>query len=171
LGINFIIDKEVTKMANYFERIIADCLKTTGEILPWDLAELMKQREDLLLLDVREPYEFDALHIKGSINVPRGILETACEYGYEETVPELVEARARDIIVICRSGNRSLLAANTMKLMGYKSVKSLKLGVRGWNDFELVLQDRHGNVVHIDVLDALLTSRVRPDQLPPKKEL
>jgi len=157
-------------MANYFERAIAECLKTTGEILPWDLAELMKQRKDLLLLDVREPYEFDVLHIKGSINVPRGILETACEYGYEETVPELVKARERDIIVICRSGNRSLLAANIMESMGYKSVKSLKLGVRGWNDFELALQDRYGNIVHIDVLDALLTSRVRPDQLPPKKE-
>ena len=152
-------------MANYFERVIADCLKTTGEILPWDLAELIEQENDLLLLDVREPYEFDALHIKSSINVPRGILETACEYGYEETVPALVKARARDIIVICRSGNRSLLAANTMKLMGYQSVKSLKLGVRGWNDFELTLQDRNGNVVHIDVLDALLIPRVRPDQL------
>jgi rhodanese-related sulfurtransferase len=156
-------------VANYFEHELSQCVKTTGEILPWDLVDLMKENKELLLLDVREPYEFDALHIKGSINVPRGILETACEYGYEETVPELVESRERDIIVICRSGKRSLLAARTMQSMGYKSVKSLKLGVRGWNDYEQSLQDQQGNDLDTYALDILLTPRLRPEQLPPKR--
>ena len=40
-----------------------------------------------MLLDVREPYEFDAMHIPNSVNVPRGILESACEWDFEETIP------------------------------------------------------------------------------------
>ena len=45
--------------------------------MPWDLEERLQQNPDLLLVDVREPYEFDAMHIAGSMNVPRGILESA----------------------------------------------------------------------------------------------
>ena len=58
------------------------------------------------------------MHIKDSINVPRGILETACEYNFEETVPELVKARDKEIILVCRSGNRSVFAAEVMQQMG-----------------------------------------------------
>src|SRR5512143_2848619 len=124
-----------------FQDLINDCLPQVGEVLPWDLREMMDSGLALTLLDIREPYEFETMHIQGSINVPRGILETACEYGYEETLPELVEARERDIVVICRSGNRSVLAAFTMQLMGYRRVVSLKTGLRGWNDYEQPLID------------------------------
>jgi rhodanese-related sulfurtransferase len=122
-----------------------------------------------MLIDVREPYEFEALHIKGSINVPRGILESSCDYGYDETVPELARAREKDIVVICRSGNRSVLAAHTMQLMGYQSVKSLKTGVKGWNDYELPLQNIHGQIVDIDEADSMLQAHVREDQKRPPK--
>ena len=71
-----------------------------------------------MLLDVREPDAFDAMHIKGSPSVPREILESAVEYGYEETVPQLVEARAKEVIAICRAGNRSLLAGRSLQQMG-----------------------------------------------------
>ena len=74
-----------------FQKLIADGLKTVPEVFPWDLQELMEAESSLLLLDIREPYEFDTLHIKGSMNVPRGILESACDYGYDETVPELAK--------------------------------------------------------------------------------
>jgi rhodanese-related sulfurtransferase len=102
------------------------------------------------------------------MNVPRGILEPACDYGYDETLPELVRARDKDIIVICRSGNRSVLAAYTMQLMGYQSVKSLKTGVKGWNDYELPLQDKKRQPVDIDEADEILAPYIMPEQMPPK---
>jgi len=151
-----------------FTDLIDDCLPQVKELMPWDLEERLKEDPELLLLDVREPYEFDDLHIKGSINVPRGILETACEYDYEETVPELVEAREREVVVICRSGNRSVLAAFVMQLMGYTNVASLKTGVRGWNDYELPLFNRDEKQVDIDDADELLAPLVRPEQRRPK---
>jgi rhodanese-related sulfurtransferase len=152
-----------------FQDLINDCLPTIKEIFPWDLQTIVENNQLPMLLDIREPYEFDVLHIKDSINVPRGILETACDYGYEETVPELVTARDKEIIVICRSGNRSVLAAYVMQLMGYQSVKSLKTGIKGWNDYELPLQNSHGEIVNIDEADRILMPKIRPEQLPPPK--
>lgn len=152
-----------------FQDLINDCLPAIEEIFPWDLQKTIENNSSPLLLDIREPYEFEALHIQGSINIPRGILETACDYGYEETVPELVKARDKDIIVICRSGNRSVLAAYIMQLMGYQSVKSLKTGIKGWNDYELPLQNSRGETVDIDEADMILMPKIRPEQLPPPK--
>jgi rhodanese-related sulfurtransferase len=61
---------------NTFQDLIDACLPYVAEVFPWDLQEMRESRPDLLLLDVREPYEFDAMRIADSINVPRGILET-----------------------------------------------------------------------------------------------
>ena len=153
-----------------FTDLIADVLANITEVFPWDIEEQMDDSEQRpLILDIREPDEFSAMHIEDSLHVPRGILETACEYNYEETVRELVEARDRDIVVTCRSGNRSALAAYTMQLMGYRRVSSMKTGLRGWNDYELPLVDAAGNKVPVDVADEFFTARLRPDQMAPEK--
>ena len=152
-----------------FTDLIADTLVDIAEEFPWDIEEKINNSEQRpLLLDIREADEFTAMHIQESLHVPRGILESACEYDYEETVRELVEARQRDVVVICRSGNRSVLAAYTMQLMGYQQVCSMKTGLRGWNDYELPLVDASGNIVPVDVADDFFTTRLRPDQMSPK---
>ncbi len=151
-----------------FNELVAESLAYIQEVFPWDLDELCQEVPDLLMVDIREPYEYERMRIKDSINVPRGILESACEWGYEETVPELVQARNRKVVLICRSGNRSAMAAHTMQIMGYLDVTSLKTGLRGWNDFELPLFDNACQEVSIDDADEYFTSNVRPDQLEPK---
>lgn len=154
-----------------FMEIVEESLKNVKELLPWDLEEKLKEeqskKEQPLLLDIREPYEYNAMHIKGSINVPRGILETACEYNFEETVPDLVESRNREIIVICRSGNRSVLAADVMQQMGYQNVCSLKSGLRGWNDYEQPLVNEKDEVVDIEEGDDYFMPMLTPEQIKP----
>jgi rhodanese-related sulfurtransferase len=152
-----------------FLSLIGDCLGDVKEIMPWDLEERMAENPDLLVVDVREPYEYDAMHIKGSIAAPRGILESACEWDYEETIPELVRSRDREVVVVCRSGYRSVMAAFSMHLLGYKSVCSLKTGLRGWNDYEQPLVDSSGKPVDIEVADDYFTPKLRADQLSPKQ--
>lgn len=152
-----------------YTELVEECRGRVPELMPWDLEERLGIAPEPLLLDVREPHEFEAMHIKGAINVPRGILETACEYDYEETVPELVEAREREIVVLCRSGNRSLLAAATMQRLGYQHVKSLKTGLRGWNDYEQPLVDAQGRPVDIDEADGFFATRLRPEQIDPRR--
>jgi len=151
-----------------FIELISDCLTDVREIMPWDLEERLQENPDLLILDVREPYEFDAMHIPGSINVPRGILESACEWGFEETLPELVQAREREIVVVCRSGYRSVLAVHSMQILGYENAVSLRTGLRGWNDYEQPLVGREDQPVGLEDADEYFTARVRPDQLEPK---
>ncbi len=150
-----------------FMHLVRDCLTHVREIMPWDLEQRLRRNPDLLVLDVREPAEFDAMHIAGSINVPRGILESACEWDYEETEPELVRARDREIVVVCRSGNRSILAAHAMQVLGFKNVVSLQTGLRGWKDYDQPLVDGAGHDVDLDQADVYFTPRVRDDQLKP----
>lgn len=153
-------------MKNFLE-LIKNCLTDIREILPWDLEERLQANPELLIVDVREPEEFAAMHIEGSINVPRGILESACEWDYEETVPELVRSREREIVVVCRSGYRSVLAAHSMNVLGYTHVVSLKTGLRGWKDYEQPLVDGEGRPVGLDDADVYFTPRLRPEQRRP----
>lgn len=155
-------------MTQHFDDLVKDALTRVGEILPWDLERLLASNNNLMLLDVREPAEFSKLRIPNSINVPRGILEQSCEWDYDETVPELACERDQTIVVICRSGKRSVLAADVMLQMGFTSVVSLKLGVRGWNDSELPLQDANGRLLDPDEVDVMLAPDLRPDQRAPK---
>lgn len=150
-----------------FSQIVTECLDHITEVFPWDLAEELNSNDDIMLLDVREWSEFEAMHIKNSLHVPRGVLESACDFGYEETVPELAKAHDRNIVVICRSGNRSALAVQTMQMMGYQKVRSLKTGLRGWNDDEQALQDICGNAVDIDFAEEYFTPNLREDQIKP----
>jgi rhodanese-related sulfurtransferase len=151
-----------------YEQLINEALQRVAELFPWDLTEVLSERPDILLVDIREPYEYDAMHIDGALNVPRGILETACEYDYEETLPELADAREREIVLICRSGKRSILAADVMQEMGYKNVKSLKTGMRGWSDYEQDMVDGEGRLVDEDTAIDYFTTRLRPEQLSKK---
>lgn len=150
-----------------FTDLVTDCLAEITEIFPWDADEILQSGRKPLLVDIREQNEYDAMHIEGALLVPRGILESSCEYNYEDTIRELVEARERDVILVCRSGNRSVLAAYTLQLMGYSRAASMKTGLRGWNDYELPLVDASGRMVPVEIADEYFTTRLRPDQVEP----
>lgn len=150
-----------------FTDLVAACLSDISEVFPWDVADMQESDAPPLIIDVREADEYNTMHIRDSLLVPRGILEAACEYNYEDTIRELVEARSRNVVVVCRSGNRSALAAHTMQLLGYRHVSSMKTGLRGWNDYELPLFNVDGKMVPIEVADEYFTTRLRPDQMDP----
>jgi rhodanese-related sulfurtransferase len=150
-----------------YDDLVEEALARVKEVTPWDFGRRYQSGDVPLLLDIREPAEFETMRIPGSINVPRGILEQSCEWDYDETVPELASEREREIVVICRSGKRSVLAADVMQQMGFSNVASLKLGIRGWNDAELPMEDANGNALDADAGDELLASRVRPEQRKP----
>jgi rhodanese-related sulfurtransferase len=153
-----------------YAELAAEAAKSVTQIMPWDIAALRAGKPDLLILDVRERAEFDAAHIAGALNVPRGILEAACEYDYAETEPELVAARERPVLVVCRSGQRSAFAAQVMGLLGYREVYNLKLGMKGWNDADLPLIDGRGLAVDADDAMHLIEPRIAPEQMDPRRQ-
>lgn len=150
-----------------FKQLVEECSRRIHELFPWDLAERLPQ-EKILIVDIREPDEYKVMHIANSLNVPRGILETACEFDYEDTVPTLAAARNQPIVLVCRSGNRSVFAADVMQQMGYQQVWSLKTGLRGWNDSEQPLVDNQGATVSLEAADDYFTTKLRSEQYKPK---
>jgi sulfur-carrier protein adenylyltransferase/sulfurtransferase len=83
--------------------------------------------DGVVLIDVRENEEWDAGHIPGAKHVPRSYLESRVE----AAAPD----RSRRVVLYCASGNRSALAAHTLKeLMGYENVESMTGGIALWKD-------------------------------------
>ena len=82
--------------------------------------------EGHLLLDVREPDEYEQGAIPGSIHIPRGNLEA----GIENRVVD----RDQPIVVMCAGGVRSAFAADTLGQLGYTDVVSMDGGFNRWKD-------------------------------------
>jgi len=150
-----------------FIDLIEECKQHINEVFPWDVEDMQENNPELILVDVREPHEYDTMHVENSLLAPRGVLETCCEYDFDETIPALAAGRDKEILVICRSGNRSLLAAHTMQLMGFQNVHSLKTGLRGWNESDLPLINKDGNEVDPEDGDDFFASKLAPEQLDP----
>ena len=150
-----------------FTQLISDILPSIDEIFPWDLEDMLEENPQLLLVDIREQDEFEFAHIKNSLHIPRGILESSCDWNYAETIPALVNARQQPVVVVCRSGNRSALAVYTMQLMGYEKIYSLKTGLKGWNDSDLALYNLAGEALDPDVCEVFFNPVISAQQLAP----
>jgi len=79
-----------------------------------------------LFLDVREPNETMMGIIPGAIQIPRGLLEFR--------IANTVEDKNANIVVYCKSGGRSSLAAYTLVRMGYKNAVSMDGGWGAWEE-------------------------------------
>ncbi len=100
-----------------------------------DVNHLKQAMSELpIIIDVREPEEFAQGHIFGAVSIPRGLLEFQVE-GHpavaQKLSPELA-VRDANIYVYCRTGGRSALAADSLKSMGFKNVKSVAGGIMAW---------------------------------------
>lgn len=89
--------------------------------------------EDMLLVDVRESSEHEQGHLPGARLIPRGILEAAADPGYSKHVPELANARDRQVVLYCATGGRSAMAAAVLQMMGFRNVLSLDGGFSEWS--------------------------------------
>jgi len=150
-----------------FAQIASEIAPKIKEMMPWDAEEYLESHPETLIVDIRETHEYDTMHIPDSLHVPRGILENACEWDFEETEPELVKARDKPVLLVCRSGNRTTLAAYTLQQMGYENVISLKTGLRGWSDYELPMVDIEEKPVDLEDADKYFANKILPDQRNP----
>lgn len=91
------------------------------ECTPQQAAEQLAAGQRLVL-DVREPDEYAAGHLPGAVNIPRGVLEFRLSAD-----PALANA-AQPLLVYCKSGGRSALAARVLQEMGYQQVLSVAGG-------------------------------------------
>ena len=112
-----------------FVRAAKSCI---NEITPAELKAKLDTKEDFLLVDVREPAEFEHGHIDGAHLVPRGIVEAAADPSYPKHYAPLSGARNRQIVVYCATSGRSAMAAAVLQMMGFKDVLNLAGGITRW---------------------------------------
>lgn len=96
------------------------------EVTTQQLSELLAREssEDLVLLDVREPWEFQAAHIQGSTLMPMGDVPSRA---FQELDPEA------HIVAICHHGVRSMNVAVWLRNQGFENAQSLRGGIDAWS--------------------------------------
>ncbi|HUY09372.1 MAG TPA: molybdopterin-synthase adenylyltransferase MoeB [Candidatus Dormibacteraeota bacterium] len=113
-------------MALSSRELIDQARHEVPEVAPQELRVRLATDGGRQLLDVREPEEVAQGVLPEAVVIPRGFLELRVE----STIPD----RATPIAVYCASGVRSLLAAKTLRSMGYSDVVSLQGGFNAWKD-------------------------------------
>jgi molybdopterin/thiamine biosynthesis adenylyltransferase/rhodanese-related sulfurtransferase len=96
---------------------------TVPEMTPRELKQRLDRGDDLFILDVREPHEYQICNLNGYL-IPLG------------DVPKRVHEldSSREIVAHCRSGKRSAEAAEFLRKAGFRKIWNLKGGILAWSD-------------------------------------
>ncbi len=89
-------------------------------------------QQGALLLDVREPEEYSAIHAPNAKLIPLGQLNSRLQ--------EIAAYKDKPIVVMCRTGRRSGIAVSQLQKAGYTQVSNVKGGIQAWehNGLEVV---------------------------------
>ncbi len=131
--------------------IVAEARAGIEFMSPAQLKKRIAANRKLVLLDVRTKEEFDAGHLKGATWVERGVVEFML-------LRQLPDPDA-EIIVYCKVGNRTALAAKSLKNAGYRSVTGLEGGFDEWA--------RQGNSFYNYLGELKLVSLIQRDASTP----
>ena len=109
-------------MSKTYAELLREARETVPQTTPAAAAE--RAATGALMLDVREPHEWEGGHVPGALFVPLGHLE--------ELLTLAAPDKARPVVVYCASGVRSLAGARTLQLLGYEDVASMAGGMEAW---------------------------------------
>jgi rhodanese-related sulfurtransferase len=107
---------------NYYD-LVREAKARIAEVTAAETIERMRTDPSTVVVDCREPNEAALGTVAGAVVIPRGLLEQNIER---------VASRDNRVIVYCAGGNRSALAADTLREMGYTKVASMAGGFRAW---------------------------------------
>lgn len=88
-----------------------------------ELKQKLDRQDDFIFIDVREPYEYEEFNL-GARLIPLGEFLTVAD--------QLTEDKDAEIVIYCRSGNRSGMAKAVLQQMGYSNVRNVLGGVLAW---------------------------------------
>ena len=94
-----------------------------NQISPVEVKEKIEARAPFLLLDVREPWEYQTVHLSGSVLIPLGQLHSRLN----ELDPD------KEIVTLCHHGIRSQTALSLLARAGFKNVKNLTGGIDAYS--------------------------------------
>ena len=108
-----------------YRQIVEEAKTEIPEVTATGVKEDKENGSDFVLLDVRDEDEYRAGYIPDAVHVTRGMLE----FSVEDYIPD----RDQKVVVYCAAGSRSLLAAKSLREMGYTDTVSMAGGYRGWS--------------------------------------
>ena len=141
------------------DAMVAAAKELITEISVDDFKKLYDSDEYFIIVDVRTTEEYDAGYISGAVSIPRGVLEF--RIGKEEVWDEMglyIPEKADKIIVNCRTGGRSALAAKALMELGYEDVMSLAGGFKAWKE------------AHPDYVEVILTEEAGYEEMATEAE-
>jgi rhodanese-related sulfurtransferase len=115
-----------------FLTLVEELRPYVSEVNVSEVYDSLNNKENFVLIDVREDYEWQLGRIENAIHLARGIIERDIETKILDKDTKLV--------LYCGGGYRSILAAYNIQKMGYNNVFSMAGGVRDWmaNGYELL---------------------------------
>jgi sulfur-carrier protein adenylyltransferase/sulfurtransferase len=113
-------------MAKTYKQLMDEARQVVPEVSIDEVKNRLERGEEWTLLDVREREEYREGHLSAALSLPRGFLEMRVE----EAVPD----KSKPIIAYCAGGVRSLIAARTLREMGYENVSSMSGGYTAWKN-------------------------------------
>lgn len=118
-------DPSITELIDYVQFCgtdPADALEPAWEITPLELKAQLEHESALTLLDIREPHEWEIAHLEGARLIPPN-----------ELLARMHELDSTDEIVLyCRSGERSSRALAVLRDAGFRRLKNLRGGINAW---------------------------------------
>jgi rhodanese-related sulfurtransferase len=106
------------------QQLVAEAKPHVSEI---DIATAVEHiNAGSLIIDVREPAEFEAAHLPNAVNIPRGVIE------FKTVDHPALSQKDGEILLYCKSGGRSVLSAFNLQRMGYTRLTSLIGGFDAW---------------------------------------
>ena len=108
--------------------LTVSCRQAENEVIYMNISakeakEIMNCEKDYIILDVRTREEYDEIHIPGAILIP--------DYEIKEKATDILKDKNQLILVYCRSGRRSKIAANSLIEMGYTNIREFG-GIIDW---------------------------------------
>ena len=108
------------------EQVVREAKAAIHEVSIDEVKKKIDNKEDIILLDVRDREEYETGHIPGAINISRGTLDFK--------VHLIVPDKDKKIIVYCGLDLRSPLATKSMNDLGYKKALNMIGGLKAWKE-------------------------------------
>ena len=108
------------------QQIVQEAKAAINEVSIDEVKKMIDNREEIILLDVRDREEYETGHIPGAINISRGSLDFK--------VHLLIPDRNKKIVVYCVLDLRSPLATKSMNDLGYRKAINMIGGLKAWKE-------------------------------------
>lgn len=143
-ALGFLMACNKTETFNSPDEMVALASKGLQIITVEELKTRMDSFEVFNLIDVREPSEYNHGYIPGAVNIPRGTLEfNIGNEGFWESTGFYFPEKTETFILYCKKGSRSILAAETLRKLGYNNVSIIEEGWKKWELTYPTLQEKN----------------------------